>query len=254
MNNAQINFTSFGKCKVSGSWYLQQNTTVNRLYIIHDGEGCCIRDSVVSPLKKGYIYLFFSGKDIEFISNDENPIVHTYFDFTALPAFNGNHDITIKISDNDTVSHLVKSIDAFFSECKCYRDSSESDKDSAAAYLKLMLTLINRKQALRIISDKRINAAINHIHRNFGGSLSVEAIAAKLYLEKNYFIKLFKKNTGITVYQYIKDYRLNIANGMLKNGESVENTAYNCGFESAVGFSNAYKAYFGERPSETKKG
>jgi AraC family transcriptional regulator, regulatory protein of adaptative response / methylated-DNA-[protein]-cysteine methyltransferase len=63
----------------------------------------------------------------------------------------------------------------------------------------------------------------------------------------------FKSNYGVTFSGYQRMIRLNTAFNHLANGNSVTETAFDNGFESLSGFSDAYKNLIGVNPSDSFK-
>ena len=64
-------------------------------------------------------------------------------------------------------------------------------------------------------------------------------------ISKAHLLRTFKDSTGITLYQYIKKYRFDIALNMLAGGASVTEAAEKYGFLSVSAFSNSFKKEYG---------
>lgn len=62
----------------------------------------------------------------------------------------------------------------------------------------------------------------------------------------------FLKNHGMTFHAYMRTLRLNRAFDMIKNNEKVIDSAFNSGFESLSGFSEAFKKTIGFSPSKSR--
>jgi YesN/AraC family two-component response regulator len=122
--------------------------------------------------------------------------------------------------------------------------------DLVESYLRNLLTLMDKKFRIPLITDDRINAALDYIHKHFSEELTLETLTEVTNLEKNYFIRLFNQTVNMTPYQYIKKYRFNVALSMMKQGRSMGETAVAIGYSDAVSFSHAFKKYFGKAPSE----
>lgn len=61
--------------------------------------------------------------------------------------------------------------------------------------------------------------------------------------------RCFRKVYGMTVFQYLRNERLNRARQMLGHGHNVTETAYAVGYESISHFSQVFKKQFGTPPS-----
>ena len=58
------------------------------------------------------------------------------------------------------------------------------------------------------ISDAKIQQALSYINENFRSPLTVEQLAERVYLSRYHFMRLFKAQTGTTVYAYVRQKRL----------------------------------------------
>lgn len=94
-----------------------------------------------------------------------------------------------------------------------------------------------------------IEQACNYINKNYSQNLTITVLANYLSLNKNYLIKLFKKEMSTTPNQYIKQTRLYYAKLMLIQTElSVENIGLSCGFNTPSYFIKCFKENFGISP------
>jgi AraC family transcriptional regulator, regulatory protein of adaptative response / methylated-DNA-[protein]-cysteine methyltransferase len=59
----------------------------------------------------------------------------------------------------------------------------------------------------------------------------------------------FKKHHNLTFHGYQRMLRINSAFHSIRNGESVTNTAFDCGYESLSGFNESYRSVFGGAPT-----
>ena len=91
------------------------------------------------------------------------------------------------------------------------------------------------------------------MQKNMFSKVSVNDVAEHVNLDYSYFVKLFKKNMQISPYQYMKNYRLNRAISLIKNGKSVGEAAEAAGYDSESTFSNTVKKYTGLFPTDLKK-
>lgn len=83
---------------------------------------------------------------------------------------------------------------------------------------------------------------------------SLEDLARTAGMSHPKLNRCFKRLYGMTVFQYLRYERLNIAKKMLENqGMSVAEAAYKVGYESPSHFSQTYKKHFGNLPSTCKK-
>ncbi len=85
-------------------------------------------------------------------------------------------------------------------------------------------------------------------------SISVEQLANSFNIDRRYLLRLFKRDFGITIVNYIVRTRLDAAYDFLRSGFPVNKAAVMCGYTDAYNFSKMFKKYHGISPSEVKPG
>ncbi len=100
------------------------------------------------------------------------------------------------------------------------------------------------------IVNRAVLDAIFYISQNFDRTIGVADVAAAAGLERSYFSRLFKKETGIACEKWLNDFRMEKAAKLLKSGRlNVAETARSSGFSDQFYFSRAFKKHFGVPPS-----
>lgn len=106
--------------------------------------------------------------------------------------------------------------------------------------------------------DPRVNDIIRFINNNLTDPITLDDIAEHFYLSKYHLCRLFKKNVGLTIYQYIIKKRLIVAKSLLISGSSVKTAFISSGFSDYSNFIKSFKNEFGLSPkdinSNLKKG
>lgn len=72
-------------------------------------------------------------------------------------------------------------------------------------------------------------------------------------IEPSKMRRWFLKNHGITFHAYQRMFRINSAFKNIQNGDTVTSTAYDSGYNSLSGFTDAFKSIFGVSPIKSKK-
>jgi signal transduction histidine kinase/ligand-binding sensor domain-containing protein/DNA-binding response OmpR family regulator len=80
--------------------------------------------------------------------------------------------------------------------------------------------------------------------------LKIAQIANNLAMTERQLYRKLKGVINVTPSDYLKNYRLEKALSLLKNGEPIGNVAFDIGFSSHSYFSRCFKAKFGKSPSE----
>jgi transcriptional regulator GlxA family with amidase domain len=111
----------------------------------------------------------------------------------------------------------------------------------------------------RGISAQRVNSAherelVNAIReilaKQFHQNLSLEHIAAQLHYSPFHLCRIFQKNTGQSIHQYLKHLRLRVSlDYVTQSGVDLTNLALKIGFSSHSHFTEAFHKTFGMPPS-----
>ena len=83
--------------------------------------------------------------------------------------------------------------------------------------------------------------------------INVEKISSMFGFERSYLYRLFKKEYGISVKEYIIKVRMDKAKELLKSGSTVADVAELVGYSDEFAFSKAFKKYLGISPLSFKK-
>lgn len=94
----------------------------------------------------------------------------------------------------------------------------------------------------------------DYIKFHYMEDISVESIAASFNIDRRYLLRLFKREFGITIVNFIVRTRLNAAYDFLASGFPVNKAAVMCGYSDAYNFSKMFKKYHGISPSDVKPG
>ncbi|MBP2025237.1 helix-turn-helix domain-containing protein [Peptoniphilus stercorisuis] len=99
-----------------------------------------------------------------------------------------------------------------------------------------------------------IEDALEYINNNFNKKLTLQGVANKLHISRNYLCHLFKVQTGYKFCEYINLQRVNRAKELIEeNKKTLEFISFDCGFSSQSHFSTTFKKYVGLTPNEYKK-
>jgi len=99
-------------------------------------------------------------------------------------------------------------------------------------------------------AQSRITPVLEYVQANLGAQLTLERIAGDLYLNKYYLCHLFKKETGITLGDYIVRCRLKKAQELLECGCSVQKAAEVSGFGNYAHFIRTFTRHTGISPGK----
>ena len=96
-----------------------------------------------------------------------------------------------------------------------------------------------------------VSRAVNFIQANYAAPLRVEDLAAGLGLNRSYFSRLFRGQTGLSPQAYLVSYRLERAAEFLTvGGLSQKEAALQAGYPDVCTFSRMFRRKFGMPPGE----
>ncbi len=99
--------------------------------------------------------------------------------------------------------------------------------------------------------SKPIQDALIYIMANYTESLPASQIASRMYMSREHFARLFKKEVGMTYHEYLTNYRINIAKKLLESGEyNVSEVCAMVGYPNDNYFYKIFKKYTGKSPNQ----
>ncbi len=103
--------------------------------------------------------------------------------------------------------------------------------------------------------DPRVTKVIHYINDNPEIRLETAELASMVGMTGDYFSRLFKKNTGVSLKHFQVSVRLRYARYLLEHTESrISEVAYKLNYADAYIFSKQFKEFFGASPKELKTG
>ena len=99
-----------------------------------------------------------------------------------------------------------------------------------------------------------LSPALQKIFNDYSQPITIDELSELCNISKYHFCRIFKKHMGMTVTQYIINYRISLADSMLKDeNQSIKNIAETCGFGDVSYFYQCYKRIKGTSPSKARK-
>jgi YesN/AraC family two-component response regulator len=109
------------------------------------------------------------------------------------------------------------------------------------------------KEELESVASLHCKKAIRYITKNYSEEISIDAIAKSCMINKAHLSRIFKKETGKTLIEFLNIIRCTRAKELISEGFSVEEAATKCAFNNISYFTRTYKKHIGALPSKTKK-
>ena len=90
-----------------------------------------------------------------------------------------------------------------------------------------------------------VRKAIDYIEKNLEQKINLDNISKNTGYSRFYLNRIFKEQTGITIYKYLQNRRLTIAaENLVKTDKPVIQIAYEAGYDTQQSFSYAFKQVF----------
>jgi two-component system response regulator YesN len=111
-----------------------------------------------------------------------------------------------------------------------------------------LLEAVNRGRSV-------VDKVKRYVAENLDGDLSRKKLAEVVYLNPDYLARLFKKETGLSVWEYVLNERITLAKDLLaKTDIPVSTVALQVGYNNFSHFSEAFRKQVGVCPAEFRRG
>lgn len=136
----------------------------------------------------------------------------------------------------------------------------ESDREEVSGALRLTVcgTLLEMAKQLTVTRtippDEAVRAAIKHMEEKLDQSLSIDDVAKAIGCSRARLFGIFKQATGLTPNDYLQRMRVSKAADMLQETKlSITEIAMLCGFNTSQYFSNVFRKYHNQTPSDVRE-
>ncbi|MCB6992713.1 helix-turn-helix domain-containing protein [bacterium 210820-DFI.6.37] len=100
---------------------------------------------------------------------------------------------------------------------------------------------------------RRYHQIMKEIETGYSGRISLEELAEKVFIGKNYMSQFWKKMTSMNFTEYLNSRRSEMAEKLLlTTGKSISSIALDCGFSDPKYIYKSFRKWYGVTPSEHK--
>lgn len=230
-------------CKGSHSF----GPAVRDYYLLHcvvSGKGTFKNSRDSYSLSKGQLFLIRPGEITYYSADEVEPWSYIWIGFTGALA-----------DAFDSVPDVVSAdFERLFIELKEAANNGGVSAELIIGNLYLIMArLIPQNKGTDTAPESVAIRAAKYIERSYMQPLSVEAIASGMHISRQYLSRLFKREYGVSLQEYIVSVRMRRALEFLEGGNSVSNTASMTGYTDVFNFSKMFKKYYGFSPSQAMK-
>lgn len=246
-----------------------------RLFYFHSGEGSIEISNILYPLRQGTLLLWQPGTRYRFICEKPMDVTTLNFDYTDSRSSITVYFDPILKSDNSEDEPDSKNI--IFEDCPSLNKPlvlqnassvvAELDiitKEQAAkppfytakisGILKKIISEVVRIHGAPALASKttnKLDIVLQYIHNNFQDNISNSALAQLVNYHPYYLNRLMLSTKGVTLHQYIINYRISTAEKLLlTTDESISSIAVKTGFSNITCFTTNFKKKNHMTPSQ----
>lgn len=153
--------------------------------------------------------------------------------------------ITLKTDQIEEIKRLFQKMELIQKDASSYVNIAK-----LTCFLDI-LVLINRafshsmEREEPLTFPKRLTPILDYIDENLEGDLSLSCLEKKFYINASYLSRLFKKNIGSNIHEYIIYKRISKAKRLLSEGYNANEVVLLCGFNDFSNFSRIFKRTVG---------
>ena len=101
--------------------------------------------------------------------------------------------------------------------------------------------------------SRTTNEVIRTLEAHFDETIGLDSLAERAGVSRSYLSRLFKREVGMGIHEYLMQYRTVHAAYLLKEGWGVAEVGYACGFCDSSHFIAVFKRHYGITPAEYRK-
>lgn len=254
-----LNFCHCGRdaCEPNYSY----GPTVRAFYLIHyviSGSGIYTIRGTTYPVTRGQAFLIPPNESTVYTADSDSPWEYCFFAFDGKMAqelvertgFADSYVITI---NDDSICSLIEETATNLTSGKLIN----SDVFALTKLLEMIRFFVDSKgesQHQDHIMNNYVLLAINYIQYNYFNEISVASIADMLAINRSYFFRIFKSETGLSPVQYLNNYRIMKAKQLLiESTMPVSQVALATGFTTPSAFYRIFNLKFGVSPNQYRK-
>lgn len=122
------------------------------------------------------------------------------------------------------------------------------------ASIELILSRIQQEEKENIRHKQTVDYLIEYIDSHYHENLTLNQLAEKVFLSRNYLSQIFKKATGLSFNQYLNNVRMEKAKYLILEGNYlIYEIAEKVGYKNTPYFSSMFKKYTGVNPTDLLK-
>ena len=174
------------------------------------------------------------------------------------PGSGMSHQFLDTIAENGIYMKKVENIHMYGQKTEEILSFCQGNPMDAALKISQKLSELFHELAITFLEPTHTSSlsdrAISYLERHCAEQISLDTVAAELYVSTAHLIRVFKKEVGCTPHQYLLRYRLTSATLLLKFSElRVDEIAQQVGFSSSSHLISLFRKQFGCTPVQYRE-
>lgn len=244
----------------------------HEIYICVEGSATVCIDDATYPVKPGTILLYNPRENHELFTTSLEPydryiLLFHYSELASL--YTGIEDTLLNLFSqradyqNNLLTippHEFQYLITLLDRALSYQSLNNNTQDALlyAQFLKIIHFL--NQQYLQSVKRQEnschfpiVAKALNLIEEQFITLQQVDDLANQLHISTSYLARVFKRQVGTSVYEYIRNMKFAYAVKLLSEGHSVTQACFDSGFNSYSHFIQMFKRKYGMTPHKYQK-
>ena len=235
----------YGNTTVRPDWELNEEVPAgySRIYYIIGGDLTYESAEERRSMKPGRLYALPSTEPYRVTRNPEMDFTCTYLHM-VFSQHRVSGLIELEVPEESCLNEMILTVRKAIAEKRI--ELVEQLGEAFAFFLRGNERFIQNSQMLTRVQ--------RYITGHISEELTIEELSRLFSYHPNYFIRLFRRETGYTPYQYIVQQRMQYAVTQLNMGLPNDEVCYACGYTDSSTFTRAFRKYYGVAPQKYRKG
>jgi AraC-like DNA-binding protein len=223
-------------------------------YIIKGRGTVVINDEIFTP-SEGDVYILHRGSNHRYFSDKENPWIKIWFNVKG--ALTDHLIEAYKINNIYHVPDLnIKNL--FFDFLDMVKSPTDTKEDifnkTSILFHQIVQKIHQHTRTLTKTHNPVASALKDYMDRHIADDISLKELSELVFKSPSQTIRVFKKEYGITPYDYLLMKKIETAKLLLRNTNlQVSNIAFRLNFADEHYFSNFFKAKVGKSPAKFRE-
>lgn len=223
------------------------------LTFVLKGKGYYTIGGKTFSIQAGQCFAIFPDVPITYIADEKNPWEYIFAIITGEDVLRLIETLGLTKSSPAINYHITESV--IYNLNRMVKAGAYSNRlgyDVLGFFILAVSEVVEQASRSIVYEDPQhlyVEKSIAYMKTNYPYDISVSGIASYVGIEQSYLYRLFKKEQGVSLREWLVMYRLKKAVEMMADdSKSITSIAHSVGFYDLSHFTKAFKACYGETP------